>query len=137
MAFENSKAEDLPTIRLLLLFRANPNAAYKNGNVPLHVLADQSQYGDNDVIQSAAHLLLGYGAQLERTNDAGETAADTWIRCHDPEDGFNDPPDWCLKPVTAPNLMSLSARVVRAQNLPTNELPVTLIRLVEMREQAD
>jgi len=117
------EAEDLPTIRLLLLSGANPNAADKDGNVPLHLLADQSQYGDDDVIQSAAHLLLEYGAQLERTNEAGETPADIWTRLHDQEAGWYDPPEWCLKPVTVPTLKRLCARVVRAQNIPTNELP--------------
>jgi len=128
------EAEDLPTIRLLLLSGANANAADKDGNGPLHVLADQ-QYGDEDVIESAAILLLEDGAQPERTNNAGETAADVWIRCHDdPEAGWNDPPGWCLKPVIVPTLRCLSDRVVRGQNLPTDELPVDLIPFVEMRE---
>jgi len=131
MACEDCEAEDLPTIWLLLLSRANPNAADNDGNVPLHTLA--RQHGNGAVIQSAAHLLLNYGTQLDRANDNGETAADVWIRHHQPEAGWNVPPGWCLKPVTVPNLTSLCARVVRAQNLPTNELPATLIALVEMR----
>jgi len=137
MACENCyKAEDLSTIRLLLLSRANPNAADKYGDLPLHTLA-YLRHGEDDVIQSAAHLLVEFGAQLERVNDDGETPANVWIRRHKPEAGWNDPPKWCLKPVTVPNLKSLCARVIRAQNLATDELPVTLIRLVEMREQAD
>jgi len=134
MACEHCKAKDLPTIRLLLLSRANPNAGDEIGNLPLHTLA--YQHGNDAVIQSAAHFLMEYGAQLESANDYGETAADVWIRSHEPEAGFNVPPEWCFKPVTVPNLDSLCARIVRSQGIPYDELqlPATLIALVELRE---
>lgn len=75
----------------------------------LHLLAGQ-QYGKNDVIKRTTHLLLEYGAQLDRTNSYGNTGADVWIRRHKPEDGWKGLPKWCLKPVTVPNLKSLCAR---------------------------
>jgi len=132
MACEYCITEDLSTIRLLLLSRANPNAADEYGNAPLHFLA--RLHGKDAVAQSAAHLLLEYGAQVERANNNGETAADVWTRLHDLEARWNDPPKWCLNPVTVPTLKTFSARVVRAQNLPTRELPVNLILFVEMPE---
>jgi len=134
MACENCKVEDLPTIRLLLLSRADPNAADETGNLPLHALAHQ--HGNDAVIQRAAHLLLEYGAQLERGNDDGETAADVWIRSRDQGARLNEPPEWCFKPATVPNLKPLCARVVRSKNVPYDELllPATLIALIEMRE---
>lgn len=136
MACEDCKAKDLSTIWLILLSKANPNAADKNGNVPLHVLADQNDAVNDGAIQSAAHLLLEFGAQLERANDDGETDADVWIRRHTPEagPGWNDPPEWCLKPVTVPNSKCLCARIVYSQNICIDKLPVTLIALVEMLE---
>jgi len=134
MACEDCKTEDLPTIRLLLLSGSDPNAGDKDGNAPLHILA--CLHGNDALVQSAAHLLLDHGAQLERVNDVGETAADVWIRRHDPEAGWNEPPEWCLKSATVSNLVSLCARVIRSQDIPCDELelPATLFALVEMRK---
>jgi len=130
----NCDYKDLPIIRLLLLSGADPNTVGGNGNTPLHILA-ASQHGNGAVIRSAAHLLFGFGAQLERTNDDGATPADVWIRCHDETeaDEFNLP-EWLQKPVTVPNLKDLCAKVVRSRDVPYDELPATLIALVEMRE---
>lgn len=124
----------LPTIRLLLMSKVDPNAKDRNGNVPLHVLADH--YGDLEAIARAAQLLLERGAQLETAIDRyGRTPADVWIQRHqyNPEQGLNYLPAWCRKPVTAPKLKDLCTRLIRLQDIPYDKLPALLISLVEMR----
>lgn len=125
---------NLPTIRLLLESKADPNAEDRNENVALHILADH--YGDDEAIARAAQLLLERGAQLEIAIDRyGRTPADVWIQRHqyNPEQGFNLPA-WCRKPVTALNLKDLCTRVIRLQDIPYDKLPVALISLIEMRD---
>jgi len=129
----------LETVRLLLQLGANPNAGDKQGNSPLHSLAQQNR----ELIDPTARLLLENGAHLDRVNKSGKTAVDLWLEKHgsrkrrlDEGDqqgavGFkNDLPDWCIEGV--PRLLCLSSRKIRARRIPYLEAPVTLHPFIEM-----
>ena len=127
--------EDLSTIRLLLLSGANPNASDDFGNGPLHVLAIKDRVRrlsgiDDDVIGSAARLLLKYGAHHCKVNRERETAAQLWKR----ENGnLNDRlPDW-LREEKVKKLQCHCARVITSQNVPfdEDELPANLHSFIE------
>jgi len=132
-----SNPEDLSTIRLLLLSGAKPNASDGFGNGPLHVLAIKDRVRrlsgiDDDVIGSAARLLLKYGAHLCKVNRKKETAIQVWKR----ENGYlNDLPDW-LREEKVKNLSCQCARIITSQNIPyESTLPATLHLFVEAHHQ--
>jgi len=103
------------TIRLLLQLGANVDAADKNGNGPLHLVAQ----AESEQSEAAGCLLIGYGAQLFRTNNSGKTAVDLWIERNEMkdeqegDDGAPEPPcrpDWCR---AVRKLKCLSATCIR------------------------
>jgi len=139
-ACENPKGINLlKTVRLLLQLGADPNAGDKEGNSPLHSLAQLNR----ELIDPTARLLLEKGAHLDRVNKSGKTSADLWLEKHgsrkrrlDEGDqqgavGFkNQLPDWAFEGV--PRLLCLSSRIIRAHRLPYRVGPVTLHPFIEM-----
>jgi len=124
--------EDLSTIRLLLLSEANPNAGDDYGNAPLHILATQYRRLsgiDDEVVGSAARLLLKYGAHLCKVNLMGYTAAHIW---RGENYNLKDLPDW-LREEKVKKLSCQCARVITSQNisLKGSKLSATLLNFVD------
>ena len=108
-------------LRFLLIAGANPDVVDKDGNGPLHLVAQMNC----EQSEAAGCLLLGFGAKLHRPNKAGKTAMDLWIECNEKEgdDGvirLPHRPDWCR---TVPKLQCLSARCARAHQVPDSKMP--------------
>jgi len=113
------------TIRLLLQLGANVGVVDKDGNGPLHLVAQ----ADSEQSEAAGCLLIGYGAQLFRTNNSGKTAVDLWIERNEMEDDKNGDegaaesrgrPDWCR---TVRKLKCLSATCIRVYGVPFKDEP--------------
>jgi len=108
-------------LRFLLKAGADPDVVDKDGNGPLHLVAQMNC----EQSEAAGCLLLGFGAKLHRPNKAGKTAMDLWIECNEKEgdDGvvrLPHRPDWCR---AVPKLQCLSARCARAHQVPNSKLP--------------
>ena len=124
--------DDLSAIRLLLLSGANPNASDRDGNGPLHLLANQHRHFldiEAEVVGNAARLLLNHGADLCKVNKKRKTAADVWKQ---ENGGLKDLPNW-LREEEVKKLKCQSAKVITSQNIPyeEDELPANLHLLVE------
>lgn len=117
---------NLAIIRHLLEAGADPNYAVDDqGNASLHFGAGL----DGALGDEACTLLVEHGACLERGNNVGKRAMDIWMERHKKkeEEGNTDIdegiaaavwdalPAWCR---TVPILKCLSARIVRAHNVP-------------------
>jgi len=125
-------------IRLLFNAGCDPNGINKDGNTPLHCLAQLDErywFSDLDII---AHLLLDFGAQLSIKNADGKTAVDLRRQKNGRHRSSNEDkaqgiigwklPDWCTE---LPTLSCLSARVIRRNRIPYLKLPASLISIVE------
>ncbi len=113
----DAESLDLATIQLLLQINADPNAADKDGNGPIHVLGSL-RYGNSQEhmirrTADAARLLLENGAHLDRVNKDRKTAAQVWKE----NNGSQDLPNWLLEPGMVPKLKCLSARIIRSNNI--------------------
>jgi len=70
----------MASIRLLLDSGADPNAVDRNGDGPLHILAQFDHLKDGELVAVAASILLDNGAlHLDQVNNSRKTAADVWI----------------------------------------------------------
>jgi len=123
----------LATIDLLLRAGADPNAGERNGNGPLHVLAELDE-GD-EICDAAARLLLEKGSHLDRVNGEGKTAADVWIEKHAHSGGRKRRrsgeqearpksclPSWLRPDDPVPKLKCECARVIRSNGVPYKHL---------------
>ena len=116
-------------IHVLLEAGADPNAIDKVGDGPLHVVARMKHQQS----EAAGCLLLGFGANLLRRNNAGKTAMDLWIERNEKEDHeeaarLRYRPDWCR---AVPKLQCLGARCVRAHKVPYSKLPTVFHSFVK------
>jgi len=126
MACEDyQNAHYFATIRLLLQLGAHVDTADEDGNRPLHLVAQ----ADNEQSEAAGCLLLGYGAQIFRTNNSGKTAVDLWIERNEMdedqegEEGAEElrgRPDWCR---TVRKLKCLTASCIRVNQVPYENEP--------------
>ncbi len=82
--------------------------------------------------EDTATLLLENDAHLDLRNDAGQTAADVWMNTHK-ENGtkpkWDARPGWCR---TVPDLLCLTAHIVRVHKIPYFETPVLLHSFIAM-----
>ncbi len=154
----------LAVIRFLLQAGEDPNTSMnEHGDAPLHILAMLKGSGKRklrlrnwsqekqQLFDPIAHLLLDFGAHLDRVNKNGKTAADVWIetkkRSRWPRRWRIKHLDWELKgdeigetsgipewlQETFPKLTCLSAKIIRFHKVPyLKKLPKSLCRFVEM-----
>ena len=112
---------DLATIRLLLEVNADPDAVDEKGNASLHVLASNRHVNDQ-MITSAARLLLESGAHLDRVNKDRKTAAQIWKE----KNVSQHLPNWLLEPGMIPKLKCICAGFIRSNNIAYPSSPSAL-----------
>jgi len=133
----------LAVIRFLLEAGEDPNALdSKCGNAPLHTLVCMLPARSEQRIQlvnSIAHLLLDFGAHLDRVNQYGKTAANVWIENKEKEKfkWYGDQnrtiemPGWLQE--SFPKLTCLCTKVICSYKIPyLKKIPETLRYFVEM-----